>query len=196
MPSSSLGQRIAVVGTTSSGKSTLGARLAAILDLPLVELDALNWEPGWHAVTDHDPAEFERRLRAATAGDAWVVAGSYSRFAEPIFWDRLQTVVWLDLPLPLVLWRVVSRSWRRYRARELLWGTNYERFWSQLKFWHHDSLVWWALTTHRTKRQRHLSQMADPRWAHIRFIRLTSPAEVSAFTKAVKSVAAASRLGA
>jgi shikimate kinase len=38
----SIGRRIHVIGNSCSGKSTLGARLAAILDLPFVELDALN----------------------------------------------------------------------------------------------------------------------------------------------------------
>jgi len=36
--------RIAVVGTSGSGKTTLARRLAAGLDLPFVELDAINWQ--------------------------------------------------------------------------------------------------------------------------------------------------------
>lgn len=187
MPGSPIGQRIAIVGVTSSGKSTLGARLAAALDLPLVELDALNWEPDWHALSDHDPSEFERRLREATAGDRWVVAGGYASFTERIFWARLETVVWLDLPLSVVLWRVLTRSWRRYRTREHLWGTNYERFWTQLKVWDHDSLIWWAIHTHSKRRARHLSQLSNPRWRHIRFIRLTSAREVAAFLRSVNA---------
>ena len=38
------------------------------------------------------------------------------------FWERLDTVVWLDLPMPLLLWRVLWRTWQRARSRELLWG--------------------------------------------------------------------------
>lgn len=192
MPTSPIGQRIAIVGVTSSGKSTLAARLAAVLDLPLVELDALNWEPDWHALSDHDPAEFERRLREATAGDRWVVAGGYSSFTERIFWARLETVVWLDLPLAVVLRRVIARSWRRYRTREHLWGTNYERFWTQLKVWDRDSLIRWAIQTHGKRRARYLSQLSDPRWAHIRFVRLTSTNEVDAFLAAARARACGS----
>lgn len=180
-----IGRRIQVIGNTGSGKSTLASQLAATLGVPLVELDALNWLPGWVGLTDTDPEEFRRRLSEATAGDAWVVAGSYSQHSEAVLWDRLQTAIWIDLPLPLILWRVMSRSWRRWRTRELLWGTNTETFGKHLKVWDQDSLIWWAVTSHRRKRQRTVALMADPRWAHIRFIRLTSTREVEAFRRAV-----------
>ena len=187
MPSP-IGRRIHVIGNTSSGKSTLGAQLASAIGVPAVELDALNWLPGWVGLNATDPAEFERRIAEATSGDGWVVAGSYSNFSEKVFWDRLQTVVWLDLPLPLILRRVITRSWRRSRRRELLWGTNYERFWPQLAVWRkEDSLVWWAVTQQRRKRRSILAKMADPRWAHIRFIRLTSEREVDAFRSAIEA---------
>jgi adenylate kinase family enzyme len=177
-----------VLGNTGAGKSTLGMRLARALNVPFVELDALNWEPSWVGLNATNPAELERRIRAATAGDGWVVAGSYITFSQQVFWSQLQTVIWLDLPLPLLVGRVLRRSWRRWRTRELLWGTNYERFWPQLMVWRKDSLIWWAVTQQRRKRQSMLEYMADPRWAHIRFVRLTSVAEIAAFTRAIEQV--------
>jgi adenylate kinase family enzyme len=125
---SAIGQRIHVLGNSSSGKSTLGRRLSRALGVPFVELDALNWEPGWVGLNDTDPEELERRFRAATAGDGWVVAGSYTRFSQRTFWPRLQTVVLLDLPLLQLVWRMLTRSWRRWRSGGVLWGTNRERF--------------------------------------------------------------------
>ncbi len=184
----SIGHRIHVIGSSCSGKSSLAERLARSLAVPLVELDALNWEPNWVGLSTADPDEFERRLRAATAGDAWVVAGSYARFSERVFWPRLETVIWLDLPLPLLLVRALIRSWRRWRSRELLWGTNYERFWSQLMVWRKDeSLLWWIATQHRRKRRAMIECMAKPEWAHIRFDRLVSTAEIERFVAALQS---------
>lgn len=179
---SPIGTRIHVVGNSGSGKSTLAARLAALLGVPFVELDALNWLPGWVGLNDTDPAEFERRIREATSGEGWVVAGSYSRFSRPIVWPRLHTVIWLDLPLPLLVWRTIGRSWQRWRSKELLWGSNRERFWPQLMVWRReDSLLWWVVTQQGRKRREMRAAEADPAWAHIRFIRLASRAEVSAF---------------
>ncbi|MDP2328754.1 MAG: shikimate kinase [Dehalococcoidia bacterium] len=183
---SPIGRRIHITGNTSAGKSTLGMRLASALDAPFVELDALNWLPGWVALQNTDPEAFRRRIAEATAGDAWVVAGSYMTVSQPIFWDRLEAVVWLDLPLSQILRRTVTRSWRRWRAKELLWGTNTESFTKHLKVWSQDSLIWWAITQHHKKRRNLLAWQVDPRWSHIRFIRLRSSAEVEAFVQAVE----------
>ena len=188
---SPIGYRIHIIGNTAVGKSTLGLRLARALDLPFVELDALNWEPGWVGLNTTNPAAFERRIHEATRGEGWVVAGSYIGFAQRVFWARLQTVIWLDLPLPQILWRVLTRSWRRWRSKELLWGTNYERFWPQLLVWRKEqSLVGWAVSQQRNKRRRMLAYMADPRWAQIHVVRLTSSAEIEAFTRAVEAALA------
>ena len=187
-PLSPVGSRIHVIGNSASGKSTLAKRLARVLDADFVELDALNWLPGWVGLNATNPDELERRFAQATRGDAWVAAGSYRAFAQRTFWSRLDTVVWLDLAVPLLVWRVLRRSWRRWRTRELLWGTNVERFWPQLALWRgDDSLVYWIVSAQRRKRRSALADMANPEWAHIRFVRLRSVAEVEAFVRDVES---------
>ena len=181
-----VGRRVHVTGNSCSGKSTLAAGLAAVLDVPLVELDALNWQPGWVSLAETDPEALERRIAEATAGDGWVVAGSYMSFSQRLFWPRVETVVWLDLPRYRLIWRVLLRSWKRWRSRELLWGTNYERFWPNLKVWNReDSLLWWIITQQARKRRRMCSLMEDPAWRHITFIRLRSTTEIDAFSGAL-----------
>ncbi|MYA11687.1 MAG: adenylate kinase [Gemmatimonadetes bacterium] len=177
-----IGRRIHVTGNVASGKSTLARRLSEALNAPLVELDALNWLPGWVGLNATDPDKFERRIREATRGERWVVAGSYGRFSRRIIWPRLDTVIWLDLPMPVLAWRALRRSWRRWRTRELLWGTNVERFWPQLMIWRkEDSLLGWLITQHARKRRDMVERLADPRWEHIRFVRLRSVREVEEF---------------
>lgn len=183
----SIGRRIHVIGNSCSGKSTLGAKLAQRLDLEFVELDALNWEPGWVGLNERNPAELERRIRSATGGSHWVVAGSYSKFSKRIFWDRVQTVVWLDLPVPVLVWRMLRRSWRRWRTRQQLWGSNYERFWPQLMFWRkEDSLLWWIVTQQERKRREMREAASDPKWQHIDFVRLSSGSEIHEFLAEVE----------
>ena len=180
-----IGRRIHVTGNSCSGKSTLGAGLAAHLRVPFVELDAINWQPGWVSLAEKDPDELERRLAEATTGDGWVVAGSYMTFSKRVFWPRVETVVWLDLPAYRLVWRMLIRSWKRARSKKLLWGTNYERFWPNLKFWNReDSLAWWIVTQQKRKRMGMYSSMEDRAWRHINFIRLGSNAEIDAFTRA------------
>ena len=184
---SPVGRRIHIVGNTGAGKSTLSERLARILGASSVELDALNWTPNWVGLHATDPERLAGLIRAATAGEAWVVAGSYMSFSQRVFWPRLETVIWLDLPVSLLVWRILSRSWKRSRSRELLWGTNYERFWPQLMVWRKsDSLVWWAVTQQRRQRRNMLGCMADLRWSHVKFIRLTSQTEVDLFARTLE----------
>ena len=185
---SELGTRIHVIGSSCSGKSTLAERLATALDGDFVELDALNWLPGWVALNETDRPALERRFRDATRGQRWVSAGSYTAVAQRAFWPRLQTIVWLDLPAVLSIGRMVRRSWRRWRTKELLWGTNVERFWPQFMLWRapEDSLLLYIATQHARKRRQVLAAMADPRWAHIRFVRLVSKTDVEAFARAVE----------
>ena len=184
--SSNLGSRILVWGNSCAGKSSLAAQLAERLQIPCVDLDALNWLPNWVGLNATDPERLQRRIADATAGDRWVVAGSYTEQSQATFWPKLETIVWLDLPMWLLLKRVLVRSWRRWRHQELLWGTNYEKFWPQLMVWKgEDSLVWWIVTQHHRKRRQSLEFLIDPRWAHIRWIRLTDEAQVDAFLAAV-----------
>jgi hypothetical protein len=44
----------------------------------------------------------------------------------PVKWQRVQLVVWLDLPYPLILYQVIKRSLRRSLFREELWSGNRE----------------------------------------------------------------------
>jgi len=86
-----LGERIHVVGNSNAGKTTLATRLSELLGLPLVELDAINWQPDWVGLNTTAPDEFEKRVGQATSGDRWVVAGSYHSFSQRVFWGRLET---------------------------------------------------------------------------------------------------------
>ena len=180
-------RRVTVVGPSGSGKSTLGARLAAALRVPYIELDALYWKPGWVESPDE---EFIPRLHSLAAGDGWVAAGGYWRQTSATLWPRADTVVWLDLPLAQTLSRLMRRCWRRWRTREVLWGTNVERLWPQFKLWDGDaSLFGYTLRTHRSKRRRYLDAMADPRWRHVRFVHLRSPAAIEAFAREIEAAA-------
>ena len=70
--------RIAVVGSSGSGKSTLAKRLGAALNVPAIELDAINWRPGWKALSADDPKAFRDEVSAAVAAEVWITDCNYS----------------------------------------------------------------------------------------------------------------------
>jgi adenylate kinase family enzyme len=101
--------RIVVVGTTSSGKSTLAEQLAVEQELDFIELDALHWEPNWVEA----PVEvFRSRVKRATQAQAWVVAGNY-RVVRDLVWPRAEAIIWLDYSLCVIFWRLWRRTWKR-----------------------------------------------------------------------------------
>jgi adenylate kinase family enzyme len=70
--------RVAVIGNSGSGKSTLAAQLAGVQGLPVLDLDAVAWEPGRVAVP-RAPADAMRDVASFCGGAArWVVEGCYA----------------------------------------------------------------------------------------------------------------------
>ncbi len=163
-------RRIVVVGNTGVGKSTLAEEIARRVHSPIVELDALFWQPNWQ---DPDPDQFRADVREATSGPAWVVAGNYTSRIEDILWDRTDLVVWLDYRISRTFWRLWWRTWRRWRNDELLWGTNREQFWRH--FLTGDSLFLFLLRSHGPCRRYMEAAMAAPSWPGLRFVRLRTP---------------------
>jgi len=145
--------RIAIVGTSGSGKSTLARRIAADRDLPCIELDAINWGPGWANLSRMDPAAFVSRVEAAIAPDGWVVDGNY-RIAQPLVLRLATDVVWLDYSRAVVMRRVLARSFSRaLRAIELWPGTGNRESWRRWLDAEHP--IRWAWDTHAANRARY-----------------------------------------
>ncbi len=114
------------------------------------------------------------------------MAGNYTGKQQHVSWPRADTIVWLDLPLATVLRRAGLRTWRRWRHHEELWNGNRESLREYLSLWNTDkSLLAYSVKTHRSRRRTFEAAMRDPRWAHIAFVRLRSPEDVSSWLAAI-----------
>jgi adenylate kinase family enzyme len=136
--------RILVKGGSGAGKSTLALRLAEMLNLPYVELDALHHGPNCSAASAEELKA--RVLGALDDTRGWVVDGNYDSKLGATVTDRADLIVWLDVALPTKLWRLTWRTARRLLRREELWNGNRETL--RGVFWGNDALFAWAVTTH------------------------------------------------
>lgn len=170
-------RRVSVVGAPGSGKTGLARRLAIELNVPHVELDSFFHQPGWQELPRD---EFRDRVRQEVANDAWIVDGNYS-VVQDLVWERADTVVWLDLPRPLLMRRVITRTIRRAVTRERLWNDNREPLTNFYRLDPEKNIIRWTWVKFDDYRSRYEPAMRDPANAHIRFVRLRSPGEVDKF---------------
>jgi adenylate kinase family enzyme len=170
-------RRINLKGVSGSGKSTLGRELAARLQLPYIELDALHHGPGW---SEPGAAEFRARVREAMGRDGWVVDGNYEAKLGDLVLGSAETVVWLDLPLPLILRRLWRRTLERIRGDVELWNGNRESW--RNAFWGRESLFAWTVRSWVRHRWTFPRRFASHPELHV--VRLRTPADVRRWLEA------------
>ena len=174
-------QRVNVVGTSASGKSSFSRALAARLGSPAIEMDALFWGPNWQQASDE---VFFARVARALDRPNWVLDGNYDR-TMPVKWAQVETVIWLDYSFSRTLFQSFKRATARVITGQELWpGTgNRESF--RQTFFSKKSVILWMMQTYDGVKKRYRERMQDPAYAHIQFVHLRSPSEARAFLLSV-----------
>ena len=164
-------QQILILGRTGSGKTTLARELAAVIGVPHVELDALYFGSNFSTV----PLPVLReRTSEAIAGDRWVTDGNKSAVRD-LVWPRADTIIWLDYPLTVSLWRLGKRAvWRTsvIKAEAAETGGTASlpgQFLAAAKG------VLTALRSHSGQRREYPKMFAEPKNQHLAVVRLRSP---------------------
>lgn len=146
-----------MVGVSGAGKTRLAREAGAVLELPVLELDAVFWDAGWR---HREVGEARERVRAfaATHPGGWVIEGNWStRLAgllDPGTPGGADVIVWLDHPRHVVMRRILARTLRRGLTREELWHGNRERPASWLRWAPEHNIVRWAWVQHPVIRAR------------------------------------------
>lgn len=158
-------RRVLVIGPCGSGKSTLSRELAPRLGLPLVHMDQLGWQAGW---VETGKAEIAARLDAVLTQDSWLIEGNYGSLLAPRL-ARADTVVYLDFPIRLCLWRLARRILAyRGRTRPDMPEGCPERF--------DPAFFWYVANWNRGPRLRTEAQLAGYRGT---LVRLADPAALA-----------------
>jgi len=99
-------KKVAVFGNTGGGKSTLSIRLSAITGLPLHILDKIQYRSGGERVSLE---EYNRAYHDILATDQWIIDGYGSLDSLWPFLKAADTLIYIDMPLPVHFWWVTKR---------------------------------------------------------------------------------------
>lgn len=102
-------KRINILGNSGSGKSTLARLIGERLQIPVIHLDQLFWEPGWQQA---DADIFRRRVAHAVSGEAWICEGNYSNRTFDVRVPGADLNIWLETPRLTCAIRILIRSSR------------------------------------------------------------------------------------
>jgi adenylate kinase family enzyme len=172
---------VLIVGCPGAGKSTAARALSEITGLPVIHLDRLYWQPGWR-MPDGDV--WRATVEALAAEPRWIMDGNYSGTLVSRL-TQADTLIHLDYPTGLCLWRVLRRTtlgWGRVRA-DTGQGCP-ERF--------NAEFLRFVVNYRRDQRARDMARMADFAGEVHRF---TGPTELAAFIARCRTFTAANAAG-
>jgi adenylate kinase family enzyme len=108
------GRRILIIGRPCSGKTILGQRLAAQIEIPLFDLDDVYWHSGWQRPSE---SEFNQRLMDILKKDEWIISGNYLKNL-PLRLEFCSDLVILDSSWYLASYRYFARIAKRAFGHE------------------------------------------------------------------------------
>jgi adenylate kinase family enzyme len=129
--------RIAIIGNSGSGKSTLARELGARLELAILDLDGVAWEPGKIAVARDQTAAESDVAGFCDSYPRWVVEGCYAGLIGTAL-QRSPVLLFVEPGVDACLSNCRQRPWEphKYASKQqqdeklsflLQWVTDYYR---------------------------------------------------------------------
>lgn len=162
-------QRVSVVGTTGSGKSTFAERLAVAIDAQAIHLDDLMWLPDWQR---RDDDAYTELLTTALQAERWVVDGN-TRKSRALVWNNADTVIWLNYSFWVNFTRLLLRTMKRIKEKTEIFPGCQESFKTQ--FFSRDSLLLWFFRTYGRRKKEYKDLFESQQFPHLRVIVIEKP---------------------
>ncbi|CEG22983.1 topology modulation protein [Planococcus massiliensis] len=168
-------EKIAIIGSGGSGKSTFARKLGDKLQLPVYHLDAILWKPNWTAVSRSQQEAIQLQL---VNKEEWIIDGNYNGTLD-LRLEAADCIIFMDMPRNLCIYRILKRNflYRNTQRPDMATGCQ-ERF--DLKF------LKWVWNYSRDQRPRVLQKLQ--RLAiEKELVILASPKEAKDFLEQLKT---------
>ncbi|MCG7389699.1 hypothetical protein [Pantoea sp. ACRSB] len=122
-------KRVLIMGNSGSGKSWLAARLTELTNLPVTDLDTLNWESAGYGKA-RKKVYVLNDVQAIANQDRWIIEGIYGWIAAPVALYATK-VIWLTPDSNECVENIKARGIRNNGSPEefaalLEWASSYE----------------------------------------------------------------------
>jgi len=137
--------KIAIIGYSGAGKSTMARRLGNILGASVLHLDSIHFSSGWAERSNEDmTADLDAFL---AENDSWVIDGNYMRILGERRFSDADAIILLSLPRLFCFFSALGRYFKnRGRVRESIADGCEEKFDAEF--------ARWLLIDGRTKEKR------------------------------------------
>ncbi len=99
--------KVAIFGNAGGGKSTLCEALSRSKNLPVYQLDKLQWNPGWVPTPKE---EFEIKHKEPLKKEKWIIDGVATLESIERRLNEADTIIFVDLPLWRHYWWAAKRQ--------------------------------------------------------------------------------------
>lgn len=132
-------QKILILGCCGAGKSTFARKLHAKTGLEIIHLDQHYWNANWQ---ETESVVWEKRVQKLVDRPTWIMDGNYGSTLDMRI-EKADTIIYLDCPTYLCLWRILKRTWDYYGTErpDMPAGCK-ERF--DFEFFHYVAVFNWV----------------------------------------------------
>lgn len=139
--------RIALLGASGAGKTTLGVQLSKLLSVDYIELDSLFLKENWR---ESDKEEFRKKVEEQLKDKTdYIIDGNYRSISD-LTWDKCAVLICLDYSKLVIMKRIILRTVRRVLTQEELWNGNRESF--KKSFMSKESIILWSWNTYKERK--------------------------------------------